>query len=111
MVVTSNEVEVTSPLSVKTAGTWQGTLDLYPNPSTGHFTIAASSPFAQTGSKLALDVLNTIGQNVYHIDLTATGNKWKYDITLSSGLANGHYTLRLTSSTGMVAVVPCVVNR
>jgi hypothetical protein len=108
--VASNEIIVTSPLSVASVGGWDGAVSLYPNPNTGHFSIAAAWGAAHNGKRIAIDIMNAIGQSVYHSEVAPDRAQWHYDVQMAEGLANGSYMLRL-SGDGMKATVPFVLNR
>jgi hypothetical protein len=108
--VTSNEIEVNSPLGIANVGGWDGTISLYPNPNTGRFSIAAAWGASHNGKRVAIDVLNAIGQIVYHSEVAPDRPEWHYDVQLAEGLSNGRYMLRL-SGDGMKATMPFVLNR
>lgn len=99
--VNSNIIALKSALSVATA-TAASQISLFPNPNNGRFTLSAEgwSP-SQIGQQLRLDVINTLGQSVYHIELTPTSMEWKTQIDLGSKLADGRYMLRLSSADGV----------
>jgi hypothetical protein len=108
--VASNEIIVTSPLSVASVGGWDGALSLYPNPNTGKFSIAATWGQSHNGKRVSIDILNAIGQNVYHSEVAPDRAEWHYDVQLAEALANGSYILRL-SGDGMKATMPFTLNR
>jgi hypothetical protein len=108
--VVSNEIKVHSTLGVPAAGGWDGAISLYPNPTTGRFSIAAAWNATHNGKRVAIDILNAIGQNVYHSEVAPGTSQWHYDVQLPEGLANGTYMLRL-SGDGMRSTVPFVLNR
>ncbi len=109
--VTSNVIILKAdPLSVASLGNWEGPVSLYPNPTTGHFTISASWSAAHVGKRVSIDILNALGQSVYRSELAPNGKSWHTDVTLSDGLAAGRYMLRI-SGDGMRTTVPFVLGR
>jgi hypothetical protein len=110
-VVNSNEIEVSSPLGITTIAGWEGDVSLYPNPNTGQFSIAAAWSAGHIGKRVSIDIVNTIGQNVYHSEVLPEKMQWHYDVHMAEGLPTGHYILRLSSSDGMKALTSFVLNR
>jgi hypothetical protein len=110
--VTSNQIVLKGTLGVSTAGSAAGSLKLYPNPTGGRFTVAASWGAQYSGAQVRLDVLSVVGQLVHHVDLVPSGSAWQTQIELEPGLANGHYMLRVSTGDGsMSATLPFTLNR
>jgi len=115
--VTSNIIVMKSSLGVGTAQQIAGDIRIYPNPNTGRFTVSATSWDAAYGGKqVAVDVLSTVGQLVYHMELipsvNGSSNSWQTQIQLPENLAGGHYMLRLsTEDGGLRTTLPFILNR
>lgn len=71
---------------------------VYPNPNNGEFEIAFSA-FGKTNA--TIDLINSIGQNVFHksIEITTGVNKFPSDVKL---LENGIYSLRIISGSQVI---------
>lgn len=110
-VVTSNEIIMGDPTSVAGLTSWDGVISLYPNPTTGRFTISAEWNTTHAGKQVNIDLLNMIGQNVYHVTTIPDKAQWRFDVRLSENIPNGQYMLRISSSDGMRAAVPVILNR
>lgn len=109
--VTSNEVIMGNQVGVVTVSNWDGAISLYPNPTGGRFTIATEWNGKHTGKQVDIDLYNMVGQNIYHSSTTPDKAAWKYNVQLSEGISAGHYMLRLSSSDGMRASMPVILNR
>ncbi len=100
--VTSNIIGLKNPLKVdgdKQQGA--GEISLYPNPNSGRFTIAAAAQDAVfSGKQVRIDVLNAIGQSVFHVELQPASGSWKTQVELGSELANGRYMLHIGTEDG-----------
>jgi len=71
---------------------------IYPNPSTGYFNLSYE---LKNNSEVQLDVLNMLGENVYHT--VSTGSKGNYTNTLVLDfLAKGIYLLKITSNNNVL---------
>jgi len=113
-VVTSDEVLMQNPTGVGAQSNWQGALAVYPNPSTGRFTIAAEAASLKPGEQLRIEVMSLVGQRVFEKELTAgagANGLWKAEVELGSQLAAGQYMLRLSTQSGMSAVLPISLQR
>jgi hypothetical protein len=116
-VVTSNELAMriaatgVSAIGNSGSGAWEGSMVLYPNPTTGHFTVGVSWAASHIGKRASIDIINALGQGVYHLELSPTTRDWSHDVWLGEQLANGHYMLRLSSSDGMRTTLPFLLNR
>jgi hypothetical protein len=86
-------------------------VSLYPNPTSGRFSIKAEWGAAHIGKTIRVDIMNVVGQRVYHTEITPDKASWNHEVTLAAGLSNGHYTLRLHTGDGMRAAIPFVLNR
>jgi len=75
-------------------------LKIYPNPNSGSFNITGQTSSSQS---LDIEVLNTIGQSVYHTTWTPVNNKINENLQLSD-LPSGIYTLRARSGEGISTV-------
>jgi hypothetical protein len=111
--VGSNDVVLRSALGVGSAGSWAGSVSLYPNPTTGRFTIGGSwDGLVQGGQQVRVEVLSGVGQVVHRVELMASaGSSWHTEVALPSGIANGRYMLRVSTGDGMHTVLPFVLNR
>jgi hypothetical protein len=109
-VVTSDDVVLTSTTSIARTGSWDGGVTLYPNPNSGNFTVSANWSTANIGKRVSVDVLNMFGQTLYHSEVAPDRTKWSYDVRLNESMAAGHYILRFTSTDGMRATIPFVIN-
>lgn len=107
-VVNSNEIVLTGPTSISSTANWSGTLSLYPNPNSGLFSVSATGGTKQ--ETIRIDVFNMIGQRVFHELITPTKANWTEEIALSKSLANGSYTLHL-STENKRAVIPFSLSR
>ncbi len=115
-VVTSNDIIMGGALRVGNTSAWQGTLSLYPNPNTGRFSVnAAWTGTHNATERVAIEVLNAVGQSIYHAEV-APGNsvkgEWHYDVSLPETTPAGQYILRLNApESGMRAAIPLILNR
>lgn len=107
--VYSNDIRMASPTSVASVGSMSG-FALYPNPTTGRFAISTELT-ANSSNAVQIDVLNVIGQNVYHDEVASGKLQTGYQVQLGSGLANGTYTLRISTAEGVQAKTPFVLYR
>ena len=98
--VTSNQIVLKGTLGIGTSGRGAGSVTLYPNPSGGSFTVSASGGAQYSGTQVRIDVLNTLGQIVHHVELLPSANEWKTRIALDGSLANGQYLLRVSTADG-----------
>ena len=90
---------------------WEGSIMLYPNPSGGHFTIAADWSVVHIGKRVDVDMVNGLGQRVYHTELQPDRGKWSTEVWLDESIANGTYLIRIYSEDGMKTNVPVVIKR
>jgi hypothetical protein len=93
------------------AGSFDGNVRLYPNPNTGRFTVEASNVRIQPGTRCGIDVLNALGQTVYHMVFQPDRASWSHDVFLNEGIANGTYMLRIYAENGGASGIPFVLNR
>jgi hypothetical protein len=110
--VTSNIVVMKSSLGVGGNQT-AGSISIYPNPNSGRFTVAATSwDAAYSGKQVRVDVLNAVGQSVYHMELIPTAAKWQTQVSLDNELADGRYILRISTDDGAVRnILPFILTR
>ncbi len=111
--VTSNIVVMKSALAVGGSQSGAGSITIYPNPNNGRFTIAATAwDAAFSGKQVRVDVLNSVGQSVYHMELIPSAAKWQTQVSLGSDVANGRYMLRIGTDDGSVrTTLPFILNR
>lgn len=89
----SNEIKLTVLLGVDDISELAG-VSLYPNPNNGTFTLKGS--IGDIAGELQIDVINALGQLVYH-DVAATNNgELNKVISLNNQLSSGIYMLRLS---------------
>jgi hypothetical protein len=114
-VVTSNEVVMGNPVSVATVSGWDGVISLYPNPTGGRFTIASEWKGGHAGNLVSIDIINVLGQSVYHGELNPdkiqAQGQWHYSIQLDERASSGRYMIRLRSTDGMSTSLPLMINR
>ncbi len=68
-------------------------IKVYPNPTTGQFSIAISMAIAEQ-QKVELKILNILGQEVYKKETITNSNYLKENVELDGSLAPGIYTLQ-----------------
>jgi hypothetical protein len=110
-VVMSNIIVLKSAVSVANVGV-ASNINLYPNPNNGRFTLAAKGWNAGLiGQQVRVDVISSLGQSVYHVELSPSGADWKTQIDLGTGMASGRYMLRISSADGAYrSLIPFVLN-
>ena len=102
VIVTSNGLRVTMTTGitqVSSGGNWDGTVTLYPNPNSGRFTIACEWGAAHRGERVKIEILNTLGQQVFTDELAPATTQWSVPVWLQDNIANGLYQLRLHTET------------
>jgi hypothetical protein len=111
-VVNSNTIILKSYLGVNGHQTLAA-LNIYPNPNSGRFTLAAQGWEASLiGKQLRIDVLSPLGQSVYHVELNPSSADWKTQVDLGSSISNGQYMLRVSTADGAFrSTMPFVLNR
>jgi len=92
---------ITIPVSFSTTGVLLNGKEtnhivLYPNPSTGSFTVEGSV----YGNEAKLEIMNAIGQMIYRQELHPSNNAVSANITLSENMTNGVYLLRVSGNYG-----------
>jgi hypothetical protein len=110
--VSSNIIILKSNVGVSSVGQIAASLNLYPNPNNGRFTLSTSNWDATlVGKQMRIDVINAVGQSVYHVEFSPSSAEWKTQLDLGSGLAAGRYMLRLGSTDGAYrTTLPFVLN-
>lgn len=93
--VSSNEIILTGPAGIGTTKNWTGTLQLYPNPNNGNFSIQAKG--GTTQDQVQLEVFNLVGQRIYQYSFHPEKANWTKSFTLPNTVANGLYSIRLSS--------------
>jgi hypothetical protein len=93
----SNTGNVTFLTSVKNLAASAGHITVYPNPSSGVFTVTLS--MAKGAEAVSLTVVNTLGQEINTETYYNVPNVFTRQLDLSS-LAKGVYFLKLTSDNG-----------
>lgn len=73
----------------------------YPNPTSGEFTL--SGVVKQTSGTITAEVLNMVGQSIYHSEIEIHNHKLHHEVVLPS-VAAGNYMLRLEDEEGRVVV-------
>jgi hypothetical protein len=102
---------VGNPNGNNSGSAWDGLIALYPNPSSGHFTISAEWNSNQIGKRVVIEVLSALGQNVYRTELQPTTKQWSTDVWLGEQIANGTYLVRISTDNGMNHKLPIVIKR
>lgn len=90
---TSNDITMQVALSVGNINSLSA-LQLYPNPNTGTFTISGSTQYS---GEISLDIINAVGQSVYHNDIKASNGSIDEVINLDATIPSGIYMLRLSA--------------
>ncbi len=93
------------------ASTWDGSVELYPNPSSGRFTLAVQWAEAHNSTRVTVDIVSTLGQRIHHLVLHPDRSKWSTDVVLGEEVANGNYILRLVTEDGMSYVRQVMIVR
>jgi hypothetical protein len=70
-------------------------LSLYPNPSSGNFTIELDH--AENIGEISIDVENALGQQVFSSDEIITSNDWKKELNLGD-VPRGIYFLEMKTN-------------
>lgn len=96
-VASSNTLRMTGTTSIASAVAGAG-LSLWPNPTTGRFTLALFNTPANLRTRI--EILNALGQVVYHREVLVDRKDWSTEIELGAGIADGIYLLRLTGEDG-----------
>lgn len=111
--VESNIIALKSVTSVGGTAQVAGSITLYPNPNNGRFTVSAKNwNSSLIGKQIRLDIVNSLGQSVYHAELNPSSAEWKTQIDLQTELANGRYMLQLSSLDGAYrSTLQFVLNR
>jgi hypothetical protein len=86
----SNKVIINFPAVVTDVNADNG-ISLYPNPNSGNFTIESKKHIER------VEVLNSVGQKVYTVKVGSN----RINISLPATLANGVYTLSISTEDGM----------
>lgn len=111
-VVKSNEIVVEGATSVSSPiASWKGNVVLYPNPSSGHFTIAVNWDASHIGKRVAIDIVSALGQGVYHSELQPQAKEWSTEVWLPWSIANGTYLVRVVAEDGMHSNLPVLLAR
>lgn len=95
---------------IGTAGNWDGSLSIYPNPNNGHFTIIAENKSFKSGTKVKIDLVNALGQAVYSTEVTPNAAKWTVPVWLNETVANGVYQLRINAGDAQM-IKPLLIQR
>jgi hypothetical protein len=103
--VLSNTILVSEVTSVKSVASNVGSLQLFPNPNEGKFTIKASVKTINNDANV--EVLNAVGQVVYRNTVPVQGAEFNANIDLGSAAA-GMYMVRLNID-GQVSTLRFVV--
>ena len=108
--VTSNGVQVSGTTGVGgNSGSWY-TL-LYPNPNTGTFTLSVQERNNAGGRRYTIDVINSVGQSLYHKEAGSQTAEFKQLIALPGGIPAGSYFLRVRAEDGPAATIPFLIVR
>jgi hypothetical protein len=73
-----------------------GTIDLYPNPNNGAFTLRGN--VNADNNNLSVAIFNTAGQRVYDRSIPVSGTGFLYGLSLADYLPGGLYFIRLTGN-------------
>jgi hypothetical protein len=113
-VVLSNVIIIESATGVTPlpgSTNWDGAVALYPNPNTGHFSIAAEWAPAHFGKVVHIEMLSVLGQKVFSTALRPDRASWSTEVWLDEGLANGNYLLRMSTEDGMSFLAQVTLKR
>lgn len=72
-----------------------GTFSVYPNPNSGRFTLTGD--LTANTNTASIDIINTLGQNVYNSQVAVNNHKLQTAVELDSKLSNGMYTIKVTA--------------
>jgi photosystem II stability/assembly factor-like uncharacterized protein len=75
------------------------TLDLYPNPNSGEFTLSIQE---FEGNKLSMEIINVMGETIESQELGINGSS--FEKTFDFNLSNGMYFLKVSSGNSMQTV-------
>lgn len=91
---TSAASRLESPATVTANQQTDGQIYLYPNPSNGQFAIEMNTG-CNCSEAVSVEVLNTLGQNVYTGKLTTANGYVNERISLNGNIPNGVYLIRV----------------
>jgi hypothetical protein len=77
-----------------------GNLNLYPNPSTGNFSIVGSN--LKLNGKIKIEVINVIGQRIYSKSSTVSNGELTESITLGN-VSNGIYIVNIADESNKIS--------
>jgi hypothetical protein len=84
---------------------------LYPNPNTGNFTLAVHDRSNAGGRRYTIDVINSVGQSIYHNETDSKSAEFKQEINLPGNIPAGSYFMRVRSEEGGAATIPFLIVR
>jgi len=88
-----DNINITEPLAVQNLSV-DNSLDIYPNPSNGSFTIRFD---AQSDNAYEVTIFNMLGEQVMHTNLQNIAGQYEYPVNLSN-CAKGIYTVLVKSN-------------
>jgi hypothetical protein len=113
--LTSAPLQIGAPAGIQVVsgkGSWQESLLVYPNPSSGHITVTADWGAMHAGEQVQVSIVNSLGQPVFSRQTVVMGGRWNLELQLPEGLANGIYMLRLwREKDGSRTTKPLIIQR
>ncbi len=99
LVSSTNRLTMRVSTGVIIPGSSVGSVTLYPNPTTGKFTLMVTGTNGK-GRQMRIQILNAVGQSVYESAAIPDTRDWSMDVRLEDNLANGTYLLRVGLAEG-----------
>ena len=94
-IVVSNGLAMMISTDVNSAGLSAASLQLYPNPNNGRFTVSMKG--SQQGRQLKVEILGVLGQVINHTAVTPDRSDWSVDMNLGD-IAAGVYMLKVSDA-------------
>lgn len=92
----SNWIKVRYTTSTRIIAKGEETLQLYPNPNTGAFTLSGKLP---SNKNTTITIINTLGQKVFQKEVTIIAGKINTAIDIPNSVPTGVYILKVSNNT------------